>query len=115
MATPIKRIKIDLRSLDKAHFFEGKEHATKTMEVKGKTVPYRPLYADLTLWDSGKVSDYGDDGYLSQDVSKEARERGEKGPIVGNSKPIKAKTETRPTPPPATGSNDATDEDPFAF
>ena len=112
MATPIKRLKIDLRSLDKRHFFEGKEHATKTMEVKGQTVPYRPLYADLTLWDNGKLSEYGDDGFMSQDVSKEAREQGEKGPIVGNSKPIKPAAPARPATTPAI---DAIDDGPLPF
>ena len=105
MATPIKRLKIDVRKLDKAHFFEGKTNSA------GHT----PLYADLTLWDNGKVSEYGDDGYMSQDVSKEARERGEKGPIVGNSKPIKAKTETKPTPPASAPRNDFADDDSVPF
>lgn len=84
------------------------------MEVKGQTVPYRPLYADLTLWDNGKVSDYGDDGYMSQDDSKEARERGEKGPIVGNSKPIKTavKPAATATPPPR---NDFADDETVPF
>jgi hypothetical protein len=115
MATPIKRLKIDLRSLDKSHFFEGKEHATKTMTVGSKTVPYRPLYADLTLWDSGKVSEYGDDGFMSQDVGKEARERGEKGPIVGNSKPIKTQTPATPRAPAPAPRNDFADDSEVPF
>jgi hypothetical protein len=103
---PHKRLKIDVRALNKAHFFEGKEHATKTMILNGKTVPYRPLYADITLWENEQPDDYGQDGFLSQDVGKEARERGEKGPIIGNTKPIAPKPATRSEPPPPPANDD---------
>ncbi len=93
MATPLKRLLIDLRKLNEAHQFEGKPDRNGHV----------PLYAALTLWDSGKIGQYGDDGFLTQDVGKEARERGEKGGIVGNSKPVQAKSKpAAPTPPPAT-------------
>ena len=39
-------------------------------------------YLDLVLIEH--QSDYGDDGFVAQSVSKEEREEGIKGPIVGN-------------------------------
>ena len=59
-------LKIDVTKIDKAHLFQGK---------KGN-------YLDAALHD--KKNDFGDDGFITQGVSKEARERGEKGPIIGN-------------------------------
>ncbi|PWU06126.1 MAG: hypothetical protein C5B47_07975 [Verrucomicrobia bacterium] len=37
-------------------------------------------------------NDYGNDGYASQGLSKEKREAGTKGPIVGNWKYLETKT-----------------------
>jgi hypothetical protein len=65
--------KIDVTKLDKAHFFKG---------TKG-------IYADLVLIPNKQgVDQYGNDGFVSQGVSKEAREKGTKGAIVGNYKKI---------------------------
>ena len=66
--------KIDVTKLDKGHFFKGQ---------KG-------IYADLVLIPNKDGTDqYGNDGFVSQGVSKEAREKGTKGAIVGNYKQIK--------------------------
>lgn len=62
--------KIDVSKIDKAHLFEGK---------KGK-------YLDFALHD--KPNEYGDDGFITQSVSKEARDKGIKGGIIGNWKTV---------------------------
>lgn len=95
--------KIDVTKLDKGHFFKGQ---------KG-------IYADLVLIpNKDGVDQYGNDGFVSQGVSKEAREKGTKGAIVGNYRkinrggdtaaPQKAKPETKPDP-----SFDPDDDVPF--
>lgn len=66
-------VKIDVTKLDKGHFFKGQ---------KG-------IYADLVLIPNKDGTDqYGNDGFVSQGVSKEAREKGAKGAIVGNYRKI---------------------------
>lgn len=55
------------------------------------------------------TSEYGDDGYIVQDISKEARDRGEKGPIIGNWRHIQTKSTMAPKPAPATSA--AEDDD----
>jgi hypothetical protein len=57
--------KIDVTKLDKSSFFKG---------AKG-------TYCDITLID--KPSEYGD-GFIVQDLGKERRLAGERGPIIGN-------------------------------
>lgn len=95
--------KIDVTKLDKGHFFKGQ---------KG-------IYADLVLIPNKDGTDqYGNDGFVSQGVSKEAREKGTKGAIVGNYRkinrggdtaaPQKVKAETKPDP-----SLDPDDDVPF--
>lgn len=85
--------KIDVTKIDKAHIFKGQ---------KG-------TYLDLVLIpNKDGVDQYGNDGFVSQGVSKEAREKGTKGTIVGNYRkinrggdtaaPQKAKPETKPDP-----------------
>jgi len=64
-------IKIDVTKLDKARFFKGK---------KG-------TYADLTCFiDTENVSEYGDNGTVSQAITAEERHDGLKLPILGNAK-----------------------------
>ena len=63
--------KIDVTKIDKAHLFEG---------AKGK-------YLDVLLMENRQGTDqYGNDGMIVQGVSKEARNAGTKGPIIGNYK-----------------------------
>lgn len=91
MSKPIT-IKIDVTKIDKSHLFKG---------AKG-------TYLDLVLFENTKPSQYDDTHYVVQGVSKEAREAGVKGPIVGNARvPKHETTERRPaTPPVATGDDD---------
>ena len=67
--------KVDVKKLLKEHFFQGK------VNKEG----HAPLYVDLMLMPT-RDSKYGDDFFIVQSVNKEARERGERGPIVGNAK-----------------------------
>ena len=61
--------KIDVTKIDKAHLFTG---------AKGK-------YMDLVLMENRDGKDrFDNDGMVVQGVSKEARAKGVKGPIVGN-------------------------------
>jgi single-stranded DNA-binding protein len=63
--------KIDVSKIDKALLHKGE---------KG-------VYLDATVFiDQENPSQYGDHGMVTQDVSKEAREAGTKGNILGNVK-----------------------------
>ena len=64
----IIRLKIDVTKIDKARLFKGK---------KG-------TYLDATLFLNDEPGQYGDNGMITQDVSKEEREQGVKGAILGN-------------------------------
>ena len=75
MAKPILRLKIDVTKISKEHLFKGE---------KG-------TYLDLTLMENDQIDEYGNAGFVSQQVSKEAREAGVKGPIIGNYKTIEIK------------------------
>jgi hypothetical protein len=62
-------VKINVSKIDKTHLFEGKS---------GK-------YLDLVLRETPNDK-YGNDYMVVQGVSKEARQKGVKGPILGNAK-----------------------------
>jgi signal peptidase I len=82
----MKTGKIDATKLNKAYFFKGK---------KG-------TYFDIVLFD--KPDDYGNAGFIKQDIPKEARDAGEQGPIIGNWKDTNAakpKAAQKPAPKPA--------------
>jgi hypothetical protein len=63
------KYKIDVTKIDKSLLYQGK---------KG-------VYLNGVLFENrdGR-NDFGDDGFIVQDVSKEQREAGQKGPIIGN-------------------------------
>lgn len=66
-------LKIDVTKIDKNHLFVGKS---------GK-------YLDCILNENRDGPDqYGNIGFIAQSVSKEAKEKGERGPIIGNYKEI---------------------------
>jgi hypothetical protein len=76
------RAKIDVTKILKQHIFVG---------AKGK-------YIDITLMDNKNgVDEFGNAGFVIQDICKEAREAGEKGPILGNFKII-GQAAPKPTP-----------------
>lgn len=69
----MQRLKLDLLKVDETALFKGE---------KG-------TYLDITLLDNRDGTDqYGNDGMIVQDIGKERRENGEKGPILGNWKYI---------------------------
>jgi hypothetical protein len=67
MPRPIK-IKIDVSKIDKAALYKG---------TKG-------TYLDCVAWPSKTPGQYGDTHYVVQELSKEKRDAGEKGAIIGN-------------------------------
>jgi hypothetical protein len=75
--------KINASRIDKNHMFKGE---------KG-------TYVDLVLFENkGGPDQYGNDGFVTQGISKEARDRGEKGPISGNWKRF-GSSAPKPAPP----------------
>ena len=64
-------VKIDVSKIDKARLFKGE---------KG-------IYLDATTFvDLDNLDQYNNNGFISQDVTKEEREQGVQGPILGNVK-----------------------------
>lgn len=93
----IIRIKLTKEKLKQELFFKG---------TKG-------TYIDLTLLENKNGTDeYGNDFMCVQDVGKERRAAGEKGPIVGNAKIISrnAPVTQDVAPDPATQSASADEE-----
>lgn len=83
MAKPIIALNIDVTKIDKTLLFIG---------AKGK-------YMDCTLMEGDQIDQFGNAGFITQSVSKEARARGEKGPIIGNFKHIELRQKVNLTPP----------------
>lgn len=56
-------------------------------------------YCDMVLFDNKNGKDqYGNDGFVVQSVSKEARQQGVKGPIIGNWKRVGEDAPAKPKP-----------------
>lgn len=92
-------VRIDVTKIDKARLYKG---------AKG-------TYLDMTTFvDTEKVDQYGDNGFISHSVSKEEREKGVKGGILGNCKLFfkqeGSNTGDQPSPPSQT---EFEDEIPF--
>ena len=74
---------INVTKIDKTALYEGKN---------GK-------YLSLVFFDNKDGPDqFGNDGFVTQDLGKERRMAGEKGPIIGNWKEVGTKS---PAPSPA--------------
>lgn len=59
-------------------------------------------YLNAVLFENRNGPDqYGNDGFVAVDVTKEERERGEKGPIIGNWKHLGGKPSSQPSSKPA--------------
>jgi len=81
------KLKIDVKKIRKEDLYQG---------TKG-------TYLDAVLFENRDgQSDYGDDGYIVQGISKEAREAGEKGPIIGNWRHLEAGGKAAPKAVPFT-------------
>lgn len=99
------QVKIDVSKIDKALLYKGS---------KG-------TYLDATVFiDIDAPDQYGNHGMVAQDVSKEAKDAGEKGPILGNVKifwkgdtPSRSKPVSKPVSKPATKGDDFDDDIPF--
>lgn len=84
MPAPILKIKITTGRINKEHLYKGQ---------KG-------TYLDVALFENANGQDqYGNDGFVTQEITKEAREAGEKGPIIGNWRYLQKKPAAgKPTP-----------------
>lgn len=71
MAKRIINLKIDISKMDKSKLFKGKNGAE---------------YLNCTLLLNDEVDQYGNNGMIVQDTSKEERQAGKKGAILGNGK-----------------------------
>ncbi len=77
-------IKITTGKIDKSLLFRGQ---------KG-------TYLNITLKDNKDGQDeYGNDGFVVQEVSKAEREAGKRGPIIGNWKHVGQKPQPKAAPP----------------
>lgn len=98
-------IKLDVSKIDKARLFKGQ---------KG-------TYLDLTTFvDIDQKDQYDNNGFISQSVSKEERDAGTKGNILGNVKVFysgegqqSAPAQSKPQPAPALVDDGFDDDIPF--
>jgi hypothetical protein len=95
------KAKIDVLKVLKQYLFQGRS---------GK-------YLDIVCFvnKDGKTQ-YGDDGFIVQEVSKEARQNGEKGPIIGNWRWMEEKPKastSAPAPKAAPKPDESCDDVPF--
>ena len=97
--TRIVRLKIDVTKIDKARLFQGK---------KG-------MYLDATVFLNDEPGQYGDNGMITQDVSKEEREAGTKGNILGNATIAKVLEDRDQSPPNSTAEATAEGMDDIPF
>ncbi len=97
----MQSLKIDVTKIDKSAIHVG---------AKGK-------YIDLTLMETRDgVDQYGNNGFIVQDIGKERRIAGEKGPIIGNWKHVGPTPQKPPQAahrPPIAAMDDELDEIPF--
>jgi hypothetical protein len=70
MSKQMIQLKIDVNKIDKTKLYNGK---------KG-------TYLDATLFLNDQVDQYGNHGFIVQSISKEERESGVKGTVLGNVK-----------------------------
>lgn len=77
------KYKIDVTKIDKRHLYKGQ---------KGTYL------AGVFFENKNGPSEYGDNGYIVQDISKEARDAGERGPIIGNWRYLETRKSAAPKP-----------------
>lgn len=90
MARPFMRLKLNLSKIDRTALFKGE---------KG-------TYGDFTIMLNNTVDKFGNHGFITQDISRERRAKGERGQILGNAKMVDGSN--------APAKPSADDEDPFA-
>ncbi len=97
MAKPITA-RLDVTKILKEHLYEGKEYQGK-----------KPKYLNLVIWpNKNGPGKFNDAHFACQEVSKEARDQGIKGPILG-SVTVPQEEATRPQQEPRSKSSDAWD------
>lgn len=85
-------VKVDVRKLDKARFFEGKEKDG-----------HKPLYADLVLMPKNEVGQFGDTHFVIQSKKKD---EDVKMPIIGSATERGQTTAAAPKPKAAAPRNE---------
>lgn len=92
----IIRCKLDVTKIDKSALFQGEQ---------GK-------YLDITLLENKDGEDkYGNNFMVVQDIGKDRRESGQKGPILGNGKYVGQRPVTQAAPPSVPDSNESEEDD----
>ena len=92
----MQTLNIDVTKIDKNALYKGK---------KG-------TYLNLTLLENRDGEDqYGNHGFIIQDIGKERREAGERGPILGNWKHLKQRAQDKPAAQNAANTNAAQPEE----
>ena len=90
------KLKIDVTKIDKALLFKGQ---------KG-------TYLDATLLPNrGGPDEYGNNYFIVQDVGKEKRLAGQKGPIIGNAKVMGSRPKDTPKDKPKASKPPVDDND----
>jgi hypothetical protein len=92
------KYRIDVKKIAKEHLYMG---------AKGTYL------SGVFMENKNGQSEYGDDGFIVQEVSKEARQAGEKGPIIGNWRHLEAKYSAPKVETPRTTDAPTDDDIPF--
>jgi alanyl-tRNA synthetase len=92
-------LKIDVTKIDDARLFQGKNGAK---------------YLDATVFLNEEAGQFGDHGMITQSVSKEERESGVKGSILGNAKRLGEFGNNNSAPAPSSQAPAPMDDIPFA-
>jgi hypothetical protein len=112
----MQSLKIDLLKLTGARPFTAKDGTAFVaipLQANAVFVTDKAQYLELTLIPNREGPDkYGYTGFAAVNLTKERREAGEKGPIIGNWKPI-GKAATAPPPVQSAPATDDGDDIPF--
>jgi hypothetical protein len=112
----MQTLRLDLLKFTGVRQFQARDGTAQIaipVEANNIFVGKQGLYCDITLMDNRDGTDqYGNDGFAVQDIGKERRLAGEKGPIIGKWKHVGA-TQAKPAPAPPAPVGDDCDEIPF--
>lgn len=106
----MQSVKINLLRVTGARPFtakDGTEFLAIPIKENGVYVTEKGQYLELTLIPNRDgPGQHGDDGFVTVNLSREQREAGEKGPIVGNWRHLKRPVATPPPVQTATAEDD---------
>ncbi len=115
----MQRLKIDIAKFTGAKTFtakDGVEFVAIPIIANHLFVGAKGTYMDLTLMDNRDGTDqYGNNGFITQDVGKDKRDAGIKGAIIGNWKHIGTPARQSAPPSVADGPHDHDDGDDIPF